>query len=116
MTAAPQHASPHQPPAPASPGAFTEAEVSAALSDRPRWTRVGSGIERRVTAPTFLTGVALVDAIAQLAEAAQHHPDIDIRWRAVRFFLTSHDAGGLTARDFVLADQIDDVIAGRLHQ
>ncbi len=115
MTTAAQNPAP-QSPKPAPPGAFTAAEVDAALTERPRWSRSGNGIERSVTAPTFLTGVALVDAVGQLAEAAQHHPDIDIRWRTVRFFLTSHDAGGLTARDFVLADQIDDVVTGRLHQ
>jgi len=43
-----------------------------------------------------------------LAEAANHHPDIDIRWRTVRIALTTHDDGGLSAKDFALAAQIDD--------
>jgi 4a-hydroxytetrahydrobiopterin dehydratase len=48
--------------------------------------------------------------VAFLAEAASHHPDIDIRWRKVSLALTTHDAGGLTAKDFELAAQIDEIL------
>jgi 4a-hydroxytetrahydrobiopterin dehydratase len=48
-----------------------------------------------------------VNAIADLAEQAQHHPDIDVRWNKVTLAFTTHDAGGLTEKDFALARQCD---------
>jgi len=51
-----------------------------------------------------------VTQVAFIAEAADHHPDIDIRWRKVALALTTHDAGGLTAKDFDLAAQIDEIL------
>jgi 4a-hydroxytetrahydrobiopterin dehydratase len=47
-----------------------------------------------------------VNAVAEQAEAAQHHPDIDIRYNKVRLRLATHDAGGLTAKDFELAANV----------
>jgi 4a-hydroxytetrahydrobiopterin dehydratase len=61
----------------------------------------------RYTAPDFPSGIALVDAVAVAAEAAGHHPDIDIRWRDVLFVLSTHSEGGVTAKDIELAIQID---------
>ncbi|WP_067464777.1 4a-hydroxytetrahydrobiopterin dehydratase [Actinomadura macra] len=84
-----------------------------AVADRlralPRWTRAGDEIRREVTAPSFLAGVDLVAAVARAAEDADHHPDIDIRWRTLRFALTTHSAGGLTGKDFDLAGRIEDL-------
>ena len=51
----------------------------------------------------FLGSIAFVNSVAQVAEAAGHHPDIDIRYNKVRLALTTHDAGGITAKDFDLA-------------
>ena len=56
--------------------------------------------------PTFPAGILLVDRAAELAEAANHHPDINIRWRRVTFVLTTHDSGGLTNKDLSLAQGI----------
>jgi 4a-hydroxytetrahydrobiopterin dehydratase len=56
--------------------------------------------------------VQFVNRVADLAEAADHHPDIDIRYRKVRLGLTTHDAGGLTTKDFSLARQIDEAAMG----
>jgi 4a-hydroxytetrahydrobiopterin dehydratase len=50
-----------------------------------------------------------VNAAAEIAEAAQHHPDIDIRWNKVTLALTTHDAGGLTEKDFALAKKFDEL-------
>ena len=60
--------------------------------------------------PTFLGGIAFVDEVARLAEAADHHPDIDIRWRKVTLRLMTHDAKGLTFRDTELAAKADAVV------
>ncbi len=91
---------------------LTDDEVQAALVSLPEWTRAGDEIVRTVELETFLGAVAFVGRVAELAEAADHHPDLDIRYRKVRVALTTHDSGGLTARDIDLAAQIDAVVAG----
>ncbi|QXJ26261.1 4a-hydroxytetrahydrobiopterin dehydratase [Actinomadura graeca] len=83
--------------------------VAERLRALPGWAREGGEIRRQVTAPSFLAGIDLVAAVARAAEDADHHPDIDIRWRTVRFALTTHSAGGLTGRDFDLAGRIDEL-------
>jgi 4a-hydroxytetrahydrobiopterin dehydratase len=55
----------------------------------------------------FPAAMNFVNAVATLAEQAQHHPDIDVRWNKVTLALTTHDAGGLTEKDFALARQCD---------
>jgi 4a-hydroxytetrahydrobiopterin dehydratase len=64
-------------------------------------------IRRTYEAPSFLAGIAFVERVARAAEAADHHPDIDIRWRKVTLALVTHDAGGLTWRDTQLAAEAD---------
>ncbi|OLT24034.1 4a-hydroxytetrahydrobiopterin dehydratase [Actinomadura sp. CNU-125] len=86
--------------------------VADRLSALPDWTRDGDAIRRQVRAATFLDGIDLVGRVARAAEAADHHPDIDIRWRTLTFTLTTHSAGGLTAKDFDLAARIDDLAGG----
>jgi 4a-hydroxytetrahydrobiopterin dehydratase len=82
-------------------------EITRALEKVPHWRHEGDSITRAVDAPSFLAGVDLVGAVAQAAEAADHHPDIDIRWRTVTFTLSTHSEGGLTEKDFALAGKID---------
>jgi 4a-hydroxytetrahydrobiopterin dehydratase len=81
--------------------------ITEALTSLPHWTRSGDSIRREVEAPSFLAGIELVGAVARAAEAADHHPDIDIRWRTVTFTLSTHSEGGITAKDVALAGQID---------
>ncbi|MFI5591647.1 4a-hydroxytetrahydrobiopterin dehydratase [Amycolatopsis sp. NPDC051758] len=76
----------------------------------PGWTRNGAVISREVELASFSQAIEVVDRVAVLAEAADHHPDIDIRWRTLTFRLSTHSAGGLTAKDFSLADEIDSVL------
>jgi 4a-hydroxytetrahydrobiopterin dehydratase len=83
--------------------------VRAALADLPKWTGDETKISRSVEAPDFLTGIRIVDDVAQVAETVDHHPDIDIRWRTVTFTLATHSAGGVTERDIDLARSIDQV-------
>ncbi|WP_018656340.1 4a-hydroxytetrahydrobiopterin dehydratase [Actinomadura flavalba] len=87
--------------------------IAARLTELSGWERSGDEIVRTVTAPSFPEAIAVVDEVAQPAEKADHHPDIDIRWRTLRFALTTHSAGGLTARDFDLAEQIDQITVRR---
>jgi 4a-hydroxytetrahydrobiopterin dehydratase len=84
-------------------------ELATALSDLPDWSGDTNGIERSITARSFLAGIRLVDAVAEAAEVADHHPDIDIRWRTVTFRLSTHSVGGVTDRDVALARRIDEL-------
>jgi 4a-hydroxytetrahydrobiopterin dehydratase len=90
--------------------AMDDEQISRALEPLPHWRRDGDSITREVEAPSFLEGIDLVGAVARAAEAADHHPDIDIRWRTVTFTLSTHSEGGLTAKDFSLAGQIDEAV------
>ena len=91
---------------------LSEAEVAAALASAPDWTREANAITRTIRCPSFRGAIALVNRVADAAEAADHHPDILIRWRRVTFTLSTHASGGLTAKDFALAHGIDDLAAG----
>jgi 4a-hydroxytetrahydrobiopterin dehydratase len=82
-------------------------DLATALAHLAGWTGDPTGIERAVEATGFLAAIRLVDAVAQAAEQADHHPDIDIRWRTVTFRLSTHSAGGVTAKDIDLARRIN---------
>ena len=85
---------------------LSESEIERRLSGVPGWQRRGSEITRTFTFADFTGSLAFVNRVAGLAEAMNHHPDIDIRYSKVTLTLTTHDASGLTARDFTLAEQI----------
>lgn len=92
-----------------------DTEVTRRLQHLPTWSRTGRALTRTVTTTDFMTGINLVTAVAAAAEEANHHPDIDIRYTTLRFTLTSHDAGGITERDFDLATRIDQLAAPTQH-
>jgi 4a-hydroxytetrahydrobiopterin dehydratase len=84
-----------------------EQGIVAALRAAPGWERAGIEIRRVYRFADFREALAFVNRVGALAEAAGHHPDIDIRYDTVTLALTTHDAGGLSARDFDLARAID---------
>jgi 4a-hydroxytetrahydrobiopterin dehydratase len=87
---------------------LSQDEIDRALStELPQWRQDGDAITRSVTAPSFMDGIRLVQQVAEVAEDLDHHPDIDIRWTTVTFTLSTHSAGGLTAKDLRLAGDID---------
>ena len=88
--------------------------VQERLKSLPGWTLVGGMIVREVTFEDFVAAIAFVNRVAAEAEAAGHHPDIDIRYNLVRLGLVSHDAGGLTQKDFGLATIIEGLIASKV--
>ncbi len=88
-------------------------DIRVSLKSVPEWKRVGSAILRNFRFKDFVTAMKFVNRMATLAEKASHHPDIDIRWNSVKVLLTTHDAGGLTDKDFTVAAQIDAAV-GRL--
>jgi 4a-hydroxytetrahydrobiopterin dehydratase len=90
---------------------LSETGIEKALSDLPHWKRQGSSLARSLDLGSFEAAIAFVNRVAQLAEAADHHPDIDIRYSRVSLVLSTHSAGGLTQRDVDLASQIDRLVA-----
>ncbi|MBC2643157.1 MULTISPECIES: 4a-hydroxytetrahydrobiopterin dehydratase [unclassified Rhodococcus (in: high G+C Gram-positive bacteria)] len=86
---------------------LSDGEIDTALAELPGWRRAGDSLVRTVESPSFPDAVELVRKVADAAEAANHHPDIDIRWRKVTYTLSTHSAGGLTQQDLDLAAQID---------
>jgi 4a-hydroxytetrahydrobiopterin dehydratase len=83
------------------------ARIKAALRSVPKWSRRRTMIVRTFVFADFVAAVRFVNKVAKLAEAAWHHPDIDIRWNKVSLTLSTHDAGGLTQNDFALARKFD---------
>lgn len=87
--------------------ALTPAEIQDALRSNPEWTLRDGKLAREWIFHDFAAAMKFVNQVATLAEAAGHHPDIDIRYNRVLLGLVSHDAGGITSRDLALASQID---------
>ena len=90
-------------------------QVADRLRTHVEWHGDTTKITRSYTAPNFLAGIQLVDAVADAAEAAGHHPDIDIRWTTITFHLATHYLGGVTNADFKLATTIDEIVARATH-
>jgi 4a-hydroxytetrahydrobiopterin dehydratase len=89
---------------------LSDDEVDTALSELTDWERVDTSLRRSVKFPAFLDGIEAVRRVAERAEAADHHPDIDIRWRTVTFVLSTHSEGGITQKDLALAKEIDGIV------
>jgi 4a-hydroxytetrahydrobiopterin dehydratase len=86
---------------------LSEQQIEDRLGDG-RWRRQDQTITRELTFADFAAAIAFVNAVAELAEAANHHPDIVIHgWNKVRLQLSTHSEGGLTQADFDLASHID---------
>lgn len=90
---------------------LSDTEIDTALTDLPNWRRDSATLVRTVESASFPAAIALVDRVAEAAEAMNHHPDMDIRWRKVTYSLSTHSAGGITASDLELARRIDDLAA-----
>jgi 4a-hydroxytetrahydrobiopterin dehydratase len=86
---------------------LSEERINEYLSRAEGWRRDGDGIVRDLTFADFAGAMAFVNRVAEAAEAMNHHPDIFIHgWNRVRLTLSTHDEGGLTERDFNLAERI----------
>ncbi len=91
---------------------LSDHDVDVAAASLDGWHRLSGALRRSVKFDSFLNGIDAVQRVAELAERADHHPDIDIRWRTVTFALVTHSEGGITEKDLKLAREIDGVIAG----
>lgn len=74
------------------------------------WENTGQALHREFKFPDFASALAFVNQVGELAETAQHHPDIELGWGRVAITLSTHDAGGITDKDNVLAIQINTLL------
>jgi 4a-hydroxytetrahydrobiopterin dehydratase len=87
---------------------LSQTDVDSALEEQQlHWTREGDELKTTVKLHDFAGALAFVNAVGAAAEAANHHPDIDIRWNTVHLTLSTHDSGGITLLDLALAAVID---------
>ncbi len=86
--------------------ALSTVEVDALLKSNPEWKLLQGKLVCEWTFKDFVEAMAFVNRVAELAESAGHHPDIDIRYNRVQLGLISHDAGGITSRDAAMAARI----------
>jgi 4a-hydroxytetrahydrobiopterin dehydratase len=91
--------------------ALTTKQINLKLKAVPDWSKRAKTMLRTFKFEGFLNGVEFVNRIARLAQKLNHHPDIDIRYDQVTLTLTTHDEGGITEKDFILARQCDGVFA-----
>lgn len=92
------------------PLAHDAATISIRLATLPGWSYADGWLQRDVSTDGWRSTMLLVNAIAFLAEAADHHPDLGVHWGRVEIRLQSHDAGGVTDRDFELATRIERLV------
>ena len=86
---------------------LSDVEIQRALGKLPGWSRRGDAISRTYQFKAFLDGIAFVRRVAEAAERADHHPDIDIRYTKVTIALSTHTANGVTQMDLDLAGKIE---------
>ena len=92
------------------PTPLTTAETTAALAGLPGWTSDGPSLVRTAELPSFPAAIAVVTRVGDVAEAMDHHPDIDIRWRTLTFRCATHSEGGVTELDVRLATAISALL------
>ncbi|MEC4816130.1 MAG: 4a-hydroxytetrahydrobiopterin dehydratase [Scytonema sp. PMC 1069.18] len=88
---------------------LTEAEVQEKASQLPNWTADGSKLQCTRQFNDFVQAINFVNKLVEPAESAGHHPDIEVSYNKVKITLTTHDAGGLTQKDFDLAEVISQI-------
>jgi 4a-hydroxytetrahydrobiopterin dehydratase len=86
---------------------LSDIEIQRELGALNGWTRRGDALVKTFAFGTFLEGIGFVDRVAGTAEKMDHHPDLDIRYTRILAALSTHSAGGITARDIALAREMD---------
>lgn len=87
-----------------------DAAIEAGTASLTGWNREGDSLVRTVELDSFPQAIMVVARVGELAERADHHPDIDIRWRTLTFRCSTHSAGGITTKDLTLAGDINTTI------
>lgn len=88
---------------------LSNSEIDVALQQLPGWTKNGNAIERHFQFANFAQAMEFVNRIAEAAEAVNHHPDILVSYNKVTLTLVSHDSGGVTQRDILMAGKINGI-------
>jgi len=91
---------------------LSDAQVERALTSLTGWGHDGDFIAKEFRFRTFLAGIRFVDAVALVAEAQEHHPDIQVVWTTVTLKIQTHDEGGITKWDVALAKAIEERFSG----
>lgn len=89
---------------------LSDIEIQRGLGSLPGWSRKSDTLQKSYHFATFPDGIAFIGKVATIAESMAHHPDIDIRYTKVNFVLSTHDAGGITTKDFELAKAIEGLL------
>ena len=87
---------------------LSDLEIRRSLTSLPGWSRRGDALTKTYSFGRFADGIRFVQQVATIADGMNHHPDIDIRYTNITFSLSTHDAGGVTQREFELARAIED--------
>lgn len=91
-------------------GLIESGDLAQFLAEHPDWLFEDDAVQRTFQFADFAEALDFVNRVGEIAEAANHHPDIDIRWNRVRLRLTTHSEGGLTEMDVAMAARIDGLI------
>ncbi len=94
------------------PAKLSDIEIANALETLTGWSRSGDTLVKTYTFKTFVAAIAFVNVTAAEAERVQHHPDLDIRYSKIGVGLSSHDAGGITAKDVAMARFMEQAALG----
>ncbi len=89
---------------------LSESEIESSLGQVPDWSEVSGVIQRTFQFDDFVQAMVFVNKVADIAEAQQHHPDIMVRYNKVTLSLSTHDAGGITEKDFTQARDVDALV------
>ncbi len=92
---------------------LSDDEVAAALADLDDWEQAVNALRKKVKFRSFPDGIEAVRQVAERAEAANHHPDIDIHYDTVTFTVSTHSEGGITEKDLNLAHEIDGIVRAK---
>ena len=91
--------------------ALSKAEIHERLKKLEQWSLAGKSLQKKYTFKSFMPAIGFVNKIAEAAESAGHHPDITINYSLVGISLSTHSEGGVTDKDFELAQKIDEIRA-----
>jgi 4a-hydroxytetrahydrobiopterin dehydratase len=89
---------------------MNEEQIVACLESHPEWVELNNQIQRTFEFENFINSMKFVNQMAEYAESVQHHPDILIRYNKVTLSVSTHDASGITYKDFELADKADGLV------
>ena len=90
-------------------------EINARLKSLPGWQYKDNAISKMFRFKEFMDGIRFINRVAEIAETADHHPDININYTRITFNCSTHSEGGVTEKDFVLATNIEKAFAEHAH-